>query len=389
MTQSFIPLSVPSLKGNELKYVTKAIKDEWVSTAGPYINSFETEITNYVNAKGSVAVQNGTSGIHIALKLLGVSEQDEVIAPTLTFIAAVNPIKYCGASPVFMDCDESLGLDPQKLKVFLDEECEKKGDELINKKSSKVIRAIIVVHVFGNMSDMESIMEIANDYNLPVIEDATEAIGTFYTKGKLKGKFAGTIGKIGVYSFNGNKIMTTGGGGMIVSDDINLLERARHLTTQAKSDPLYYTHDEIGYNYRMTNLQAALGLAQLEQLENFINVKKRNYDLYRNEFTSIDGLSLISFRENTRPNYWFYGMKISEKYPLERKDIIQRLSDNSIQARPIWDLIHEQLPYQDTQAYNISLAYNFLNSIINIPCSSSLTSQEVQRVIKVLAELNR
>ncbi|ENH98110.1 aminotransferase family protein [Gracilibacillus halophilus YIM-C55.5] len=384
MTQSFIPLSVPTLNGNELTYVTKAIEDEWVSTAGPYIKDFENEIKDYVNTGGAVAVQNGTSGIHIALKLLGVTEEDEVIAPTLTFIAAINPISYCGASPIFMDCDDSLGMDADKLRNFLENECFVKNGKIINKKTSKVIRAIIVVHVFGNMADMESIMELADEYKLPVIEDATEAIGTYYTSGYLKGKYAGTIGTIGIYSFNGNKIMTTGGGGMIVSNNNELLEKARYLTTQAKSDNLFYRHDEIGYNYRMTNLQAALGLAQFEQLETFIDTKKRNYHLYKSELESIEGLSLIDFRDNTRPNYWFYGLKLSDAYQLGRKELIKRLADQNIQARPIWDLIHDQLPYKNMQSHQIDKAYHYLSSIINLPCSSNLTSQEVNRVLNVL-----
>ncbi|WP_077597052.1 LegC family aminotransferase [Oceanobacillus kimchii] len=384
MKSSFIPLSVPNLKGNELKYVTKAIEDEWVSTAGPYIESFEKEVARYVNVKGSVAVQNGTSGIHLALKALGVSNEDEVIAPTLTFIAAVNPITYCGASPVFMDSDQSLGLDAIKLRKFLEEECVVNGNNVINKSTNKVIKAIVVVHVFGNMADMEGIMDVADRYKLPVIEDATEAIGTYYTDGSLKGKYAGTIGKIGVFSFNGNKIMTTGGGGMIVSNDVELLNTSKHLSTQAKIDPLYYTHDEVGYNYRMTNIQAALGLAQLEQLEGFIKNKKSNYKYYQDKLESISGLSLIPFRKETRPNYWFYGMVISEQYSCNRNELMEKLAKEGIQSRPIWDLIHQQKPYRERQAYQINYSSKLLNHVINIPCSSNLTEKEIDRVISTL-----
>lgn len=388
MTSSFIPLSVPNLKGNELKYITKAIEDEWVSTAGSYIQTFEEELASYVKAKGAVAVQNGTAGIHLALRLLGVSTDDEVITPTLTFIAAVNPVTYCGAEPVFMDADESLCMDPIKLKAFLTDECFIKDNQVINKATKKTIKAIVVVHVFGNMADMEAIMEVADKYGLPVIEDATEALGTYYTSGALQGKYAGTIGNVGVYSFNGNKIMTTGGGGMLVSNDTELLSKSKHLSTQAKSDTLYYTHDEIGYNYRMTNLQAALGLAQLEQLEDFIETKRINYEEYQKQLKSILGLSLIPFREGTRPNYWFYGMYITDEYSVNRDQIIDELSKEAIQSRPVWDLIHQQVPYSDKQVYQINYAPEILNHIVNIPCSTNLKFDEVSRVVDTLRNIN-
>ena len=280
MSEKFIPLSVPNLKGRELEYVTTAVKTEWVSTGGPYVNDFEDKIAEYVHTKGAVSCQNGTSGIHTALLVAGVTKEDAVIVPTLTFIAAVNPVSYIGAYPIFMDCDDSLCMDPQKLEEYCEQECIFSDGKLLDKKSGRRIKAMIVVHVFGNMADMERILAVARKYHLLLIEDATEAIGTFYTEGKLKGQYAGTIGDIGIYSFNGNKIITTGGGGMIVSDNQEYMEHAKHLTTQAKSDELYYIHDEIGYNYRMTNLQAALGLAQLEQLEEFIRIKEKNYVNY-------------------------------------------------------------------------------------------------------------
>lgn len=387
MPENFIPLSVPNLKGNELAYVTEAIESEWVSTGGPYIDKFEDQIAEYVNAKGAVSCQNGTAGLHVALKLCDVTSEDEVIVPTLTFIAAVNPVKYVGAQPIFMDCDDSLSLNAEKLRTFCESECQFVQGKLINKSSNKHIKAMIVVHVFGNMANMEDIMLVAKDYNLKVIEDATEALGTYYTSGEYNGKFAGTIGDIGVYSFNGNKIMTTGGGGMIVSDDQHLLDRAKHLTTQAKSNPLYYTHDEIGYNYRMTNLQAAVGLAQLEKLEEFIKTKKENYLLYKKEIDCIPGLKLLEFRENIRPNYWFYALYVQEGYPLNRDQLIQYLSDEKIQTRPIWGLINEQRPYINNQTFKIEKAKDNLEHIINIPCSSNLRQDEVWRVINSLSKL--
>lgn len=380
MPESFIPLSVPNLKGNELSYVTNAVKTEWVSTGGPFVNEFENKIANYVGAKGAVSCQNGTSGLHIALLLMGVNREDAVIVPTLTFIAAVNPVRYIGAEPIFMDCDASLCIDPHKLRRFCEDECDYQNGTLIERQTGRYIKAIVVVHVFGNMADMEAIIEIAKKYQLKVIEDATEALGTYYIGGKYKGYYAGTIGDVGVYSFNGNKIITTGGGGMIVSRHIDCLKRAKHLTTQAKSDELYYIHDEIGYNYRMTNLQAALGLAQLEQLENFISIKAKNYNLYYEAFANSDKLEMLKVRDDIRWNCWFYALLCKEG-KVVRDTLIYELGNLKIQTRPIWGLIHEQLPYEGAIKYQIECAKFYIDHIINIPCSSNLQERDVERVI--------
>jgi perosamine synthetase len=384
MSQKFIPLSAPNLKGRELEYVKHAVETEWVSTGGPYVNEFEEKVAEYVKAKGAVSVQNGTSGLHISLHVCGVTRDDEVLVPTLTFIAAVNPVKYIGANPIFMDCDDTLSMDADKLLEFCKVECRFIDQRLINNRTKKHIKAVIVVHVFGNMANMEKIVEIADMFNLKVIEDATEAIGTYYTEGKHKGKYAGTIGTLGVYSFNGNKIITTGGGGMIVSSDEELLNKARHLTTQAKSDELYYTHDEIGYNYRLTNLQAAIGLAQLEQLENFIQTKKDNYISYKEEIDDIHGLSILKFEKGIRCNYWFYSLYVDEEYPMDSDEIITYLASKKVQVRPIWGLISEQKPYVGCQTYKIERAKKHVKHVVNLPCSSNLSNEDVQYVIDCL-----
>ncbi len=372
----FIPLSVPNIKGNELKYITEAVETEWVSTAGPCITKFEQNIANYVKTDSAVACQSGTAGLHLALKVCNVQAGEEVIVPTLTFIAAVNPVKYMGADPVFMDCDDSLTMDTKKLALFCEEECELSEQGLINKKTGRRIRAVVVVHVFGNLADMKAIMEIAEKYRLMVIEDATEALGSYYTDGAYKGKYAGTIGDMGVYSFNGNKIITTGGGGMIVSNHAKLLEKCRSLSTQAKRDTLYFDHEDIGYNYRMTNLQAALGLGQLEQLEKFIAVKKENYETYQKS-----GIALLSFKEEIRPNYWFYSY-LTEK----RDDLMKRLADYKIQTRPVWKLIHTLDMYCNCQAYKIEKALWYYERIVNLPCSSNLTEEEVVWVAECILQ---
>jgi perosamine synthetase len=384
MMQKTILLSVPNLKGNELKYVTHAVNTGWVSTAGPYVDEFEKKVAEYVGAKGAVSCQNGTSGLHIALLCCGVTREDEVIVPALTFIAAVNPVKYIGAEPVFMDCDDFLAMDADKLKKFCRNECSFIDGKLINNKTKRHIKAVLVVHVFGNMADLEKILPIAEQYNLKVIEDATEAMGSRYTQGRYRSRYAGTIGAVGVYSFNGNKIMTTGGGGMIVSNDEKLLERAKHLTTQAKSDKQYYVHDEIGYNYRLTNLQAALGLAQLEQLEEFIEIKEANYDLYKQMIQKIPGLQILNFRSDIRPNYWFYSLLCDKNYPLDRDGIIQHLASKGVQSRPIWGLISDQKPYLNCQTYRIEKARYYWEHVVNLPCSTNLTEEEVLYVVECL-----
>lgn len=379
-----IPLSVPNLKGNEKEYVLDAIEKEWVSTGGSYIDRFETEISNYLGVQSAVACQSGTSGLHLSLLESGISIGDEVIVPTLTFIAAVNPVKYLNANPIFMDCDDTLCIDVVKIKEFIEKKCRYEENKLINNRTGAHIKAIVAVHVFGNMCDMESLTEICKKYSLKLIEDATEALGTYYTNGKFKGQYAGTIGDYGVFSFNGNKIITSGGGGMIVSKHAENLNHIKYLSTQAKNDELHYTHHEIGFNYRMTNVQAAIGLAQLEQLEDFIIIKEENYSLYKKGIEESD-YKLIEFNDNIRPNYWFYSLKINNNYNID--NFIKSLGEKSIQTRPIWDLNHLQKPYKENESYKIEKALLYVDSIINIPCSSNLNQVDVNYVCNTLLEI--
>lgn len=382
---SFIPLSVPNFSGNEKEYVIRAIEDEWVSTAGQYISQFEQNIASYLNVPKAVACQSGTAGIHLSLISAGIGQGDEVIVPTLTFIATVNPVKYIGAEPVFMDCDDHLCIDPYKLKAFCENECIFQDNILYNKKTKAPIKSVIIVHVFGNLADVEIIYNICQEYNLILIEDATEALGSFYESGRYSGKYAGTIGRLGIYSFNGNKIITTGGGGMVVGD-LDLLERIDFLSKQAKTDEVNFIHDEIGYNYRMTNLQAALGVAQLEQLEKFIEIKKNNYHIYKEEFKD-EYVSLLDFKENIRPNYWFYSLFLNDSSQLTKEHVIRYLKEHNIQARPIWGLIHEQKPYLNNQSYKIEKASYYFKRVISIPCSSNLSEKDVKTVTSIIKQL--
>ena len=385
-----INLSVPNLSMDILDNLKECLESGWVSTGGRFIPEFETKVKNYMKTKFAAGVQSGTAGLHMSLQVLGVQRDEEVFVPTLTFIAAVNPTTYLGASPIFIDCDDSLCMDPIKLEKFCSEECDFKEGVLVNKKTNKKIRALVIVHVFGNMADMEKIMDIAKRYNLKVLEDATEALGTYYTEGRYKGKYAGTIGDIGVLSFNANKIITTGGGGMVVGDNEELVEKVRFLSSQAKKDTLYFIHDEIGYNYRMLNLQAALGTSQIDQLESFIETKIKNYEIYKEELEKIEGLEILPFVEGIRANHWFYSLKIDkEKYGIGRDELLQKLVDAGIQTRPIWGLIHQQKPYSGCQSYEIEKALYYYDRILNLPCSSSLTEKEVYQVIEKIREFRK
>ena len=385
-----INLSVPNLSMDILDNLKECLESGWVSTGGRFIPEFETKVKNYMKTKFAAGVQSGTAGLHMSLQVLGVQRDEEVFVPTLTFIAAVNPTTYLGASPIFIDCDDSLCMDPIKLEKFCSEECDFKEGVLVNKKTNKKIRALVIVHVFGNMADMEKIMDIAKKYNLKVLEDATEALGTYYTEGRYKGKYAGTIGDIGVLSFNANKIITTGGGGMVVGDNEELVEKVRFLSSQAKKDTLYFIHDEIGYNYRMLNLQAALGTSQIDQLESFIETKIKNYNIYKEELEKIEGLEILPFVKGIRANHWFYSLKIDkEKYGIGRDELLQKLVDAGIQTRPIWGLIHQQKPYSACQNYKIEKALYYYDRILNLPCSSNLTEEEVYQVIEKIKEFKK
>ena len=375
-----IHLSIPNFIGNEKKYVTQALEQGWVSTSGAFITELENNLAKYLNAPRVAACQSGTSAIHLSLIECGVEPGDMVIVPCLTFIAAVNPVRYQFAEPVFMDCDDSLCLDPAKLRQFCEEECSLKDGVLIHK-SGKAVKAVVVVHVFGNMADMESIIPIARQYHLKVIEDATEALGTCYTKGEFKDRFAGTIGDFGCYSFNGNKIITTGGGGAVTAQTAEAVAHLQYLSTQAKDDPHFYIHNEIGYNYRMTNLQAAIGVAQLELLPRFIETKNDNYEAYQRLFEGYELAELMPFRENTRSNKWFYSLKLNRsKVKASMREIITTLEHQGIQTRAIWGLINEQKPYRSFIAYKIEKARLYSNCILNIPSTTQLTPDNIATV---------
>lgn len=382
----FIPLSIPNFEGNEKKYVDDAIAQGWVSTGGAYISELEKRMAEFLHVDNVAACQSGTSALHLALVEAGVRPGDVVLVPPLTFIAAVNPVRYQFATPVFIDCDDSFCMDPVKLRQFCGEECIWKEDQLTYK--GRIVRAIVVVHVFGNMADMEAIMRVAEKYHVKVIEDATEALGTCYTEGVYAERFAGTIGDFGAYSFNGNKIITTGGGGAITAKNSQTVDHIRYLSTQAKDDTHYYIHHEVGYNYRMTNLQAAVGVAQMEELPEFIRRKRRNYQLYKQQLQDFSLGRLMEFREGTSSNQWFYSLEIDRtKIHASMRDIITKLEEHGIQTRAIWGLINEQVPYQKEVTFHLEKAPYYAKRIINLPCSTQITEEEIKYVVTQVKEV--
>lgn len=377
----FIPLSVPNFQGNEKKYVNEALKMGWVSTGGAYIEKLERHLAEFLQVKDIAACQSGTSAIHLSLVEAGVKPGDIVLVSPLTFIAAINPVKYQFAEPVFIDCDESLCLDPLKFQAFCEKECD--FDKGVLTYKSKHVKAVIVVHVFGNLADMAGIMPIAAKYNLKVIEDATEALGSKYTDGIYNGKFAGTVGDFGAFSFNGNKIITTGGGGAVTSNIPGRTAHMRYLSTQAKDDARFYIHNEVGYNYRMTNLQAALGVAQLEELPEFIRRKQNNYALYKKLFKGFELGRLMDFRSGTFSNQWFYSLEINrEKISAPLEEIITALEKKGVGTRAVWGLINEQKPYQSEVTYQLEMAPYYAKRILNLPCSTSIAEEEIVYVVE-------
>lgn len=384
--EKFIPLSIPNFEGNEKKYVDDALEQGWVSTGGAYITKLEEMLAKFLHTENVAACQSGTSALHLSLVEAGVKPGDIVLVPPLTFIAAVNPVKYQFATPVFIDCDDSFCMDPVKLKSFCEEKCCFENGVLLY--HEKPVKALVVVHVFGNMADMESILETAHRFNIKVIEDATEALGTHYTEGPLKGKYAGTMGDFGAYSFNGNKIITTGGGGAVTANQPDTVDHLRYLSTQAKNDVHYYIHNEVGYNYRMTNLQAALGVAQMEELPEFISRKQKNYELYAELFEGYELAKLIPFREGTSSNKWFYSLEINrDKIKASMREIITSLEESGVQTRAIWGLINEQIPYQKEDTYKLEKAPYYADRILNIPSSTQITREDIEYTVEQIKDV--
>lgn len=384
MEKEWIPLSVPNFRGNEKRYVDEAVDGEWVSTAGAFISRFEEEMAVKLPVRQACACQSGTAGLHLCLRHFGVSDGDLVLVPTLTFIATVNAVLYQGAEPVFFDCDAHMCLDPEQVAAYLEQECRLENGRTVETVSGKTVKAMIPVHVFGDHCDMDRLMDLAEQYHLVVIEDATESLGGVFSQGRYKGLPTGTVGHAGVLSFNGNKIITTGGGGMVISNDAAAVTHMRYLSQQAKDDAIYYVHEEWGYNYRMTNLQAALGLAQLEELNGFLAVKRRNYGLYQERLADCTYGELLPFRGGDSSNRWFYSFALREPDGAKRDRLLQYMNGQNIQTRPIWKLNHTQTPFRTYRAMDCGCAQSFYDRVVNIPCGTNLTEEQLDRVCGAL-----
>jgi len=380
-----IPLSAPSLKGNEWKYVKECLDTEWVSSAGKYVDLFEMKIGEYTGSKYAISCVNGTSALQVSLRLVGVEIGDEVIVPTLTFIAPINAVKYNGANPIFMDADEYYNMDIDKTIQFIKEKTIFKNGFTYNKSTRARISAIIPVHVWGNAALLDELIPLCNKLNIAVIEDASESLGSLYNYGVNSGKHTGTVGKIGCISFNGNKIITTGGGGMILTDNLDFSEKAKYLTTQAKNDPVRYIHNEVGYNFRLTNIQAALGVAQLEALPTILYRKKEIHKRYSAELEMINGLSIVDGPKYASNNYWLNLLQIeSDIFNETPENLMNRLQDKEIQTRPVWSLNHLQKPYQGCQTYKIENAQKLVRNSLCLPSSVSLKDSEIDKIVSVL-----
>jgi perosamine synthetase len=374
-----IPLSEPVMAGNEWKYVKECIDTAWVSSLGKFVDMFAEKFAEYLEMPYAVPTVNGTAALHISLVALELKPDEEVLVPTLTFAATANVVVYCNAHPVFIDVEEdTLGIDPQKVEEFLTQECDWKNGCLINKSTNRRVRGIIPVHLYGHPVDMSPILELAGKYGLFIVEDATEALGS-----KYKGQFVGTFGETGAFSFNGNKIITTGGGGMVATKDADLEERIKFLTTQARQGPEYY-HTEIGYNYRLTNIQAALGLAQLEKIDEFIAKRRSIAHYYQKVLKDVPGITVGGEAEWAWNNYWLSWILVEADYGKSKDELLKELNDKRIEARAFFIPLHTLPPYRSYQAYQISKALELYGKGINLPSHTTLEKKDLNFVVDTI-----
>ena len=371
-------LSGPNMGGNELKYVSECIETGWVSSVGAYVDKFEKLSAEFAGTQYAVATSSGTTALHTCLVMLGVTASDYVIAPNITFIATCNSIKYTGAGLILIDADEfNWQMDLNLLQEFLENETEQKNGECFYKKNGRRIPVIMPVHVLGNICDMDRLMALAKKHNLVVLEDSTEALGSYY-----KGKHAGSFGIMGTFSYNGNKIITTGGGGMIVTHNEAFAKKAKHLTTQAKSDPFEYIHDEIGYNYRLVNVAAAMGVAQMEQLPGFLKRKKEIIAFYKNELNSIADISWQQVNDDVNPNWWLPTIKTTKQ-----RQVLKLLNDAKMQSRPFWVPMNQLRMFKDEIYYHKTDRSDFIYThCLSIPCSTNITHADLKAVADKIKE---
>lgn len=366
-----IALHEPHFSGNEWRYVKECLDSNYVSSVGKFVNQFEHALADYTGAKYAVAVVNGTAALHVALLLAGVLKDDEILIPSLTFIATANAASYIGATPHFVDSNErTLGIDPEALRSYLKSCTEIHSNVCINIRTKRIIRALVPMHTFGHPSDIDGLLAVAHDYCLTLVEDAAESLGS-----RINGRHTGTFGLAGALSFNGNKVITTGGGGAILCNDIQLARQAKHLTTTAKLAHRWaFHHDQIGFNYRMPNINAALGCAQLEQLDKFLIAKRALFERYKVAFANIPEVKLMQEPKHCTSNYWLHTLLLDKSHANLRDLILNTSHDQGLQLRPVWQLLHTLIPYQHCPRMPLSEAQSLEQRIINLPSSVNLNT---------------
>ena len=372
---AFVSLHEPVFDGNEWAYVKECLDTGWVSSAGKYVDRFEADLAAYTGARRAVAVVNGTAALHIALMLAGVERGDEVLVPALTFVATANAVAYCGAVPHFVDSEEAtLGLDPYKLAEYLGRAAVIEGGVCRNRQTGRVIRAVVPMHTFGHPVDLDPLVDVCERFGIVMIEDAAESLGSYY-----KGRHTGRWGRMATLSFNGNKVITTGGGGAILTDDDALADRAKHLTTTGKKAHRWaYEHDTVAYNYRLPNLNAALGCAQLEQLDHFLVQKRRLAERYIEAFRSVDGARFVTEPSFARSNYWLNALLLDEDHAHERDQLLAVSNDGGIMTRPVWTLMSSLPMYEACPRMDLAVAESIERRLVNIPSSASLEPSHVE-----------
>ncbi|WGV59607.1 LegC family aminotransferase [Brevibacillus brevis] len=373
--KDFIALHEPSFQGNEWVYVKECLDTGWVSSVGKYVDKFEEMLKEFTGTKRAVAVVNGTAALHICLKLVGVERDDEVMIPALSFIATANAVAYCGAIPHFVDSsEETLGLDAVKLDEYLQEIAVVRDHACYNKQTGRRIKAVVPMHTFGHPVELDKLVDVCERYHLELIEDAAESLGSYY-----KGRHTGNWGRVSALSFNGNKITTTGGGGAIITNDESLGQLAKHLTTTAKQPHAWeFVHDQIGYNYRMPNINAALGCAQLEQLPAFLARKRALAHVYQDKFSDVEGVSFITEPNFCTSNYWLNVIRLKPEWNHLRDDILRLTNEHGLMTRPVWRLLSSLPMYEQAPRMDLTVALKLESSIVNIPSSSNLGAAYVE-----------
>ncbi len=370
-----VVLHEPCFAGNEWAYLKECLDSTFVSSVGKFVDRFEADLAAYTGAKYAVAVMNGTAALHVALRLAGVQTGDEVLIPALTFVATANAVTYCGATPHFVDSEErTLGLAPHALREYLQGITEIRSGQCVNRNTGRVIRALVPMHTFGHPVDIEGVLAVARDFHLALVEDAAESLGS-----TVHGRHTGTFGLMGTLSFNGNKTITTGGGGAILTNDPELARHAKHLTTTAKVPHRWnYVHDEIGYNYRLPNINAALGCAQLEQIPDFLAAKRLIFERYRTAFAEVPLSRIVAEPEGCRSNYWLQTLLLDESAAGQRDAILTATNDVGLMTRPIWTLMHHLAPYRECPKMELPVAESLEGRLINLPSSAHLGMEGAQ-----------